>query len=169
MGCFYPFGLFGRGYFGGQGQVQQLYCDLLMHTINFCFGIIAISIFLNWHHLGHFLLFQAYWFFLGFGSGSECRMQIGNFGFVITAQSFFFLIRTYFRPFWIFLSPFGAIFGVGVRFKNFFWHLPTQTNNFFFGSIALSCFFETFPGVWGWLDIAILMKTKSSAFDFEFD
>ena len=53
---------------------------------------------------------------------------------------------------------------------------PTRkkTNNFYFGSVALSCFFETFPvggwrGVEGWLDIAILMKTKSSAFDFDFD
>ena len=33
--------------------------------------------------------------------------------------------------------------------------------NFYFGSIALSCFFETFPG--GWLENPILMKTQSSA------
>ena len=43
------------------------------------------------------------------------------------------------------------------------------TNNFCFGHINLSCFFETFPGGWGvgvaggrWLEKTILMKTQSS-------
>ena len=49
--------------------------------------------------------------------------------------------------------PFGVIFGVGVRFKNFFLDLLKWTNYFYFGSIALSCFFETFPGGGGWLGV----------------
>ena len=44
------------------------------------------------------------------------------------------------------------------------------TNNFCFGYITVSCFFETFPGGWlgvgvaggGWLELLILMKTQSS-------
>ena len=42
------------------------------------------------------------------------------------------------------------------------------TDNFCFGYIAVSCFFETFPAGWlaglgGWLENLILMKTQSSA------
>ena len=45
-----------------------------------------------------------------------------------------------------------------------FHNLLTKTNNFCFGFIALSCFFETFPGGWldGWLENGILMKTQFS-------
>ena len=51
------------------------------------------------------------------------------------------------------------------------------TNNFFFGYIILSYFFETFPG-WlagvgvaggGWLEIPILMKTQSSVCTWTLD
>ena len=72
LGAF--FGTF-LGYFWGRGQVQKHFWNLLMQTINFCFGSIAISFCFNFGQiLGLFTLF----------------------------------------------GPFGAIFGVGVRFKNFF-------------------------------------------------
>ena len=46
----------------------------------------------------------------------------------------------------------GHIWGWG-QVRKLFWDLLTYTNNFYFGSIALSCFFETFPGEWvgGWV------------------
>ena len=45
----------------------------------------------------------------------------------------------------------GYFWGRG-QVQKLFWDLLTQTNNFYFGSIALSCLFETFPGGWlaGW-------------------
>ena len=49
---------------------------------------------------------------------------------------------------------------------NMLHNLLMYTNNFYFGYIAVSCFFETFPGVAGWLAVwlenPILMKTQSS-------
>ena len=43
-------------------------------------------------------------------------------------------------------------------------------NNFCFGYINVSCFFETFPGVGVWLGgLKILMKTLSSNLDLDFD
>ena len=55
-------------------------------------------------------------------------------------------------------------------FQNMFHNLLIYTNNFCFGFITVSCFFETFLG-WlagvgvaggGWLENPILMKTQSS-------
>ena len=50
--------------------------------------------------------------------------------------------------------------------KALFHNLLKYTNHFCFGYIAVPCFFETFPGVAGWLAVwlgnLILMKTQSS-------
>ena len=67
------------------------------------------------------------------------------------------------------LGPFLAFRGFLGKVQKLFGDLLTKTNSFYFGIIALSCFFETIPGGGGWLDIAILKKTKLSAFDFDFD
>ena len=67
-----------------------------------------------------------------------------------------------FQPF---LTPSGWFLGLGL-FRNMFHNLLIYTNNFCFGYITVSCFFETFPGwlaSWlGWLENPILMKSKSS-------
>ena len=71
------------------------------------------------------------------------------------------------RGFWPFLTPSGWFLGLAL-FQNMFHNLLIYTNNFCFGYIAVSCFFETFPGGWvggwlgGWLENLILMKTQSS-------
>ena len=68
------------------------------------------------------------------------------------------------------MTPSRWILGLGL-FQNIY------TNNFFFGYIILSYFFETFPG-WlagvgvaggGWLEIPILMKTQSSVCTWTLD
>ena len=76
------------------------------------------------------------------------------------------------KGFWPFLTPSGWFLGLGL-FQNMFQNLLIYTNNFCFGYIAVSCFFETFPAGWlggwvagwvaGWLKNPILMKTQSSA------
>ena len=56
-------------------------------------------------------------------------------------------------------------------------NLLIYTNNFCFGYITVSCFFETFPGGWlgvgvagdGWLELLILMKTQSSVWTWTLD
>ena len=45
------------------------------------------------------------------------------------------------------LSPFWMDLGLGL-FQNMFHNLLMYTDNFFFGYIAVSCFFETFPADW---------------------
>ena len=47
---------------------------------------------------------------------------------------------------WPFLTPSGWFLGLGL-FQNLFHNLLIYTNNFCFGYITVSCFFETFP-VW---------------------
>ena len=47
----------------------------------------------------------------------------------------------------LFLTPSGWFLGVGL-FQNIFYNLLIYTNNFCFGYITVSCFFETFPGDW---------------------
>ena len=47
-----------------------------------------------------------------------------------------------------------------------------MTNNFYFGSIALSCFFETFPGGWvaGWVvGKSDFNENPVVSLDFDFD
>ena len=65
----------------------------------------------------------------------------------------------------LFLAPSRWFLGLGL-FQNIFYNLLMYTNNFCFGYITVSCFFETFPGGWlaggGWLEKPILMKTQSS-------
>ena len=80
--------------------------------------------------------------------------SILKFDFDLTLGSFWF--------FGVLMSYFAG----RSNFQKLFWGLIIKLKNFYFGSIALSCFFETFPGGGGWLDIAILI-TKSSAFDFD--
>ena len=67
------------------------------------------------------------------------------------------------KGFWPYLTPSGWFLGLGL-FQNMFHNLLMYTDNFCFGYIAVSCFFETFPGGWvgGWLENLILMKTQSS-------
>ena len=123
-----------------------------------------------------------FWTFFGpFGAifgGLLVRVRFKNiFGTYLCKQSslvleiqpyLLFLIRPSLGPFLHFLGLWGYFWGWG-QVQQLFWDLLTYTNNFYFGIIALFCFFETFSGGGGWLDIAILMKTKSSAFDFDFD
>ena len=51
----------------------------------------------------------------------------------------------------LFLAPSGWFLGLGL-FQIIFYNLLMYTNNFYFGYINVSCFFETFPGGWlaGW-------------------
>ena len=69
---------------------------------------------------------------------------------------------------WIewFSAIFGSqqmVIGSGLIPKHFY-NLLMYTNNFCFGYITVSCFFETFPDGWGGLmENLILMKTTSSA------
>ena len=58
-----------------------------------------------------------------------------------------FLIWSNLGPFCTFGAIRGYFWGWG-QVQKLFWDLLTQTNNFYFGSIALSCFFETFPAGW---------------------
>ena len=53
--------------------------------------------------------------------------------------------------FWLFFTRSGWFLGLGI-FQNMFLNLLIYTNNFWFGYIAVSCFFETFPAGWvaGW-------------------
>ena len=91
-----------------------------------------------------------------------------HFGHFYPGRVWNFLENIHPCPFLHFLGSSGLFLGLGSGPKTF-WDLLTLTNNFYFGNIALFCFFETFSvgvGV-GWLDIAILLKTKSSAFDFD--
>ena len=54
--------------------------------------------------------------------------------------------------FQLFFTPSGWFLGLGLS-QNMFQNLLIYTNNFCFGYIAVSCFFETFPAGWlgGWL------------------
>ena len=71
----------------------------------------------------------------------------------------------------LFLAPSGWFLGLGL-FQNIFYNLLMYTNNFCFGYITVSCFFETFPG-WlaggGWLKNPILMKTQLSVWTWTLD
>ena len=68
-------------------------------------------------------------------------------------------IRVFFSLFGTFRATIGI--GVGVRFKNFFGTYQCSQS-----TLVLEVQSDLF-GVW--LDIAILMKTKSSTLDFDFD
>ena len=82
------------------------------------------------------------------------------------------LNKSWIYGFWPFLTPSGCFLGLDL-FQNMFHNLLMYTNNFCFGYIAVSCFFETFPGVAGWLAVwlenPILMKTKSSVWTWTMD
>ena len=82
--------------------------------------------------------------FFGSGSGSKTFLELTNvdYQFVFWKYShiFLFWIRPNFGPFRTFRAL-QAIFGVGVRFKNFFGTYLHRLITFYFGSIALSCWF----------------------------
>ena len=135
-----------------------------MQTINFCFGSTALSFCFKFSRiLGLFSLFESFGvFFLSVGAifGVEVRLEniFGTYKcrlsiFVLEVQPYLFVFHS--AKFWAFFCIFWALrgyfWGWG-QVQKLFWDLLTQTNNFYFGSIALSCFFETFPG--GWLGVA---------------
>ena len=122
---------------------------LKIETINFGFGSTALSFVFNTFIFGAssalFWALRGYLFgplglFLGSRSGSKTILEPTNVDYQ-------FLFWKY-SPIFLFLlgqisglfSPFGAIFRVVA-------HLHRQTV-FYFGSIALSCFLETFPSGW---------------------
>ena len=114
-----------------------------------------------------FFFFCPMGLFLGSRSGSKTFLGPTNedyqFLFWKYSPIFLFFIRKKFGPFCTFWVLRGYFWGWG-QVQKLFWDQLTQTNNFYFGSIALSCFFETFPGGWlGGLENLILMKTQSSA------
>ena len=85
---------------------------------------------------------------------------------------FAWLKNSWIEGFWPILTPSGWFLGLGL-FQNKFQNLLIYTNKFCFGYIAVSCFFETFPGgraglggwqgwVAGW-KIWFFLKTKLSA------
>ena len=82
-----------------------------------------------------------------------------NFGFGITAP---------FGSFKDHFGPNGAVFGIRVRFKNFFGTCSHRLTNFilevwlYLTSLKLSRV-GGWGGGWGWLENLILMKTQSSA------
>ena len=66
------------------------------------------------------------------------------------------------KNFWV-QAYFKTCFSLGLL-QNMFHKFLMYTNNFCFGYITVSCFFETFPiGRWvGWLENPISMKTQLS-------
>ena len=91
--------------------------------------------------------------FLGSRAGSKTVLEPTNadyqFLFWKYSTIFLFFIGPNFGPFCTF---WGYFWGWG-QVQKLFWNLCRQSKNFYFESIALSCFSETFPGGWrgGWL------------------
>ena len=88
--------------------------------------------------------------FLESRSGSKTFLEPTNIDYQFlfwkcSSPIFLFFIRTNFGLFCTFWALRGYFWGWG-QTQKIFLDLLTQTNNFYFGSIALSCFFETFPG-----------------------
>ena len=137
-----------------------------MQTINFCFESTALSFCFKFGQildLFHFFNPSELSFFLTVGAvfGVEVRLEniFGTYKcrlsiFVLEVQLYLLVFHS--AKFWAFFCIFWALrgyfWGWG-QVQKPLWDLLTQTNNFYFGSIALSCFFETFPGGWvaGWL------------------
>ena len=137
-----------------------------MQTINFCFESTAISFCFKFSQIwGLFSLFESFGvifcgplgLFLGSRSGSKTFSEPTNvdYQFLFWKYSPIFLFF-YSAKFWAFFCTFWALrgyfWGWG-KVQKLFWDLLIQANNFYFGSIALSCFFKTFPGGWlaGWV------------------
>ena len=138
-----------RAYFGVWGQT--LFLDLPMQTINLAFGSKALSSF-NLATLRP--SFELFWpfraIFWSFGPVFEVGVRFNNiFGtyqsrlliFVLEVQLHLFVFNiAKFGAYFARFGPFAAIFGVRVRFKNFF-YLPMQTINFRLGNTVPSfCF-----------------------------
>ena len=131
LGLFALFFTF-EGNFWGRSQVQKLFSNNPIQTINFGFESTALSFVYNTSIFGaSFGLFWALGGFFGtflgyFWGRSQVQkhfwnliMQTINFCFGSIAISFCFKFGQILGLFTLFGS-FGDIFGVGVRFKNFF-------------------------------------------------
>ena len=106
----------------------------------------------NWNLKLKLEFFGPMGLFLRSRSGSKTFLEptIIDYKFLFWKYNpiFLFLMRPNFGPFCT-LGAFGAIFGVEVRFKSFLGPIYIDQQLLF------------------WLNIAILMKTKLSAFDFD--
>ena len=100
-----------------------------MQTINFCFGSAALSFSLNLAKIRAFYaLYESFGTIFGVGSGSIFLPTYVNYQlwFWKCSPIFLFYSGTFgasFALFWAlqgYFLPFGAIFGVQVRFKNIF-------------------------------------------------
>ena len=91
---------------------------LKLETWNWNFALL-------WALLGlFFFLFCSMGLFLGSRSGSRTFLEPTNIDYQFLFWKYSPILLFSFRPnfgrFWIFFGSFGAIFGVRVRFKNFF-------------------------------------------------
>ena len=138
------------GFFSGWGPVQKLFFDLPMQTINFGFGRTALTFCFKFDHiLGLFCtflsplgLFLALWsYFWGRDQVQNTFLEPTNvdyhFLFWKCIPIFLFFIQPNFGPFCTFWALRGYFQGWG-QVQNLFLDLLTQTNNFYFGSTALS-------------------------------
>ena len=111
MGPLCPF-LTLQGNFLGWSQVQKLFSNILIETINFGFGSTALSFVFNMSlfgaSFGLFLALGGYFFnLLGLRSGSKTFLEPTNhFLFWNYSPIFLFLIRPNLGPFWPFRGYF---------------------------------------------------------------
>ena len=91
-----------------------------------------------------------------------------NFGFGRIVLPFTHIWPFCLGPFGLF-GPCRSSFGIGIKFKRFCGNYIHNLTTF--ENLALSCLFETFPGVvvGGWIEILILMKTQSSTWTWTLD
>ena len=113
-----------QGYFWGWGQVQTLFCNIPIQTINFGFGSTALSFALILSYLGP--LFGPFGAIFGLGSGSKNFLgptYLDNqLWFWKYSPNFWFLFGHIWGLFCPFFETFGAIFfGIGVRFEILLW------------------------------------------------
>ena len=110
------------GLFSGWGQVQKLFRDLPMYTLNLAFGIIAISFCYN-----SATFVTSFAIFGPFGTILWCFGTI-SWVFVLGVKLYLFVFdSTKFGAFFTPFGLFGAFFWVRVRLKHFL--KPTYVHN----------------------------------------
>ena len=129
------------GLFSGWGQVQKLFRDLPMYTLNLAFGIIAISFCYN-----SATFVTSFAIFGPFGTILWCFGTI-SWVFVLGVKLYLFVFGPNLGLFLHLLGSSGLFFGFRSGSKTF-WNLPMYTINFHFGSTVLTyCFW--LANIWG--------------------